>query len=133
MPEARQTQVCAIPKLKLIVLSHLAIRLPEGDPTQKDKTEANDPLPLQGSCCCGGPFSPTHQGSRAGHRAHQDRHTRSLRLWQSRGGCSLHYSHHRHWSLGAKWVCVWSGIDLVSQFDTFLKGEAPWLPHSKGQ
>lgn len=62
--------------------------------------------PFQGLCCSKKLVYPTHRGSRDDCLAHQDRRTQSQRLWQSRGGYSHHCSHHRHWSLEAKQMCL---------------------------
>lgn len=64
------------------------------------RTELRLPIPsLSKGCVVPG---RTHQGSRPDCLAHQDRHTQSQRLWQSRDGYSHHCSHRRHWSLGGK-------------------------------
>lgn len=83
-----------------------------------------------------GLFIPAHQGSRAGHQAHQGRHTQSPRSWQSRGGCSHHCSHHRHWSLGAKQenVCPGTKSSLpVRHFSRRQISRATLFPWTEGQ
>lgn len=85
MPEARQTRVCAILKLKLIAPSHFAIKPLEGDPTQKDRADADDPLPLPPALLVQGPVqcnSPREQGRPSGSSGQA--HTKSEALAKHR-------------------------------------------------